>query len=197
MDIGQNAAEIVAPEWNVIGPDVAGIGDALMAAFGGAAKNPADVMKASMRLSSDLARIPPTVLNSWINKQKRDDEGTSDRRFADPAWTNNPYYHALRLAYVAECEFARAIISSSGVDAKQAAKASLGLGLLLDAIAPTNFLVSNPTAMKRAFDTAGMSLVRGARNLRAGCRSEQGPPAPGGQQRIHRRSRTSRQRPPR
>ena len=165
MDIGQNAAEIVAPEWNVIGPDIAGIGDALMAAFGGAAKNPADVMKASMRLSSDLARIPPTVLNSWINKQKGDVEGTGDRRFADPAWTNNPYYHALRLAYVAECEFARAIIASSGVDAKQAAKASLGLDLLLDAIAPTNFLVSNPTAMKRAFDTAGMSLVRGMRNF--------------------------------
>jgi polyhydroxyalkanoate synthase subunit PhaC len=165
MDIGQNAAEIVAPEWNVIGPDTAGIGDALMAAFGGAVTNPADVMKASMKLSSDLARIPPTVLSSWINKQKRDDEGTSDRRFADPAWTNNPYYHALRLAYVAECEFARAIISSSGVDAKQAAKASLGLDLLLDALAPTNFLVSNPTAMKRAFDTAGMSLVRGMRNF--------------------------------
>ena len=115
MDIGQNAAEIVAPEWNVIGPDVAGIGDALMAALGGAVKNPADVMKASMRLSSDLARIPPTVLNSWIKKQKGDDKGTSDRRFADPAWTNNPYYHALRLAYVAECEFARAIISAPPV----------------------------------------------------------------------------------
>ena len=165
MDIGQNAAEIVAPEWNVIGPDTAGIGDALMAAFGGAVTNPADVMKASMRLSSDLLRIPPTVLNSWIKKQKGDDKATSDRRFADPAWTDNPFYHALRLAYLAQCEFARAIVESSGVDAKQAAKASLGLDLLLDAIAPTNFLVSNPTAVKRAFDTAGMSLVRGMRNF--------------------------------
>ena len=58
LEIGQNAAEIVAPEWNVIGPDVAGIGDSLMAALGGAVKNPADVMTASMKLSSDLARIP-------------------------------------------------------------------------------------------------------------------------------------------
>jgi polyhydroxyalkanoate synthase subunit PhaC len=165
MEIGQNAAEIVAPEWNVIGPDTAGIGDSLMAALGGAVMNPADAMKASMRLSADLARIPSTVLNSWIKKQKDDDTGTSDRRFADPAWTDNPYFHALRLAYLAECEFARAIIGSSGVDAKQAAKASLGLDLLLDAIAPTNFLVSNPTAMKRAFDSAGMSVVRGMRNF--------------------------------
>ena len=74
LEIGQNAAEIVAPEWNVIGPDVAGIGDSLMAALGGAVKNPADVMTASMRLSSDLARIPSTVLNSWIRKPKGDDK---------------------------------------------------------------------------------------------------------------------------
>ena len=107
MDIGQNAAEIVAPEWNVIGPDTAGIGDALMAALGGAATNPADLMKASTRLSSDLARIPPTVLSSWFKKQKGDDKGTSDRRFADPAWTDNPYFHAVRLACAAQCEFAR------------------------------------------------------------------------------------------
>ena len=165
LEIGQNAAEIVAPEWNVIGPDVAGIGDALMAALGGAVKNPADVMTASMKLSSDLARIPPTVLNSWIRKQKGDDKGPIDRRFADPAWTDNPYFHAIRLVYLAQCEFARAILGSSGIDAKQAAKASLGLDLLLDAMSPTNFPVSNPAAMKRAFDTAGMSLLRGARNL--------------------------------
>src|SRR6478752_2917577 len=165
FEVGQNAAEIVAPEWDVIGPDTAGIGDALKAVLGGAAKNPADVMTASMRLSSDLARIPSTVLNSWIRKPKGDDKAPSDRRFADPAWTENPYFHAIRLAYLAQCDFARSLVDSSGVDAKQAAKASLGLNLLLDAVAPTNFLVSNPVAMKRAFETAGMSLLRGARNL--------------------------------
>jgi polyhydroxyalkanoate synthase len=165
FEVGQNAAEIVAPEWNVIGPDTAGIGDALKAAVGGAAKNPVDVVKASVRLSAELARIPSTVLTSWIRKPKGDDKSPSDRRFADPAWTVNPYFHAVRLAYLAQCEFARTIVGSSGVDAKQAAKASLGLGLLLDAMAPTNFLVSNPVAMKRAFDTGGASLLRGARNL--------------------------------
>ena len=33
--------------------------------------------------------------------------------------------------------------------------------LLLDALAPTNFLPTNPAALKRAFDTAGASLVQG------------------------------------
>jgi polyhydroxyalkanoate synthase len=36
---------------------------------------------------------------------------------------------------------------------------------MLDAMAPTNFLATNPAALKRAFDTGGMSLVLGARNF--------------------------------
>ena len=71
FEVGQNAAEIVAPEWDVIGPDTAGIGDALKAVLGGAAKNPADVMTASIRLSSDLARIPSTVLNCLDQETER------------------------------------------------------------------------------------------------------------------------------
>src|SRR4029077_6422138 len=134
FEVGQNAAEIVAPEWDVIGPDTAGIGDALKAVFGGAAKNPADVMTASIRLSSDLARVPSTVLNSWIRKRRSHEKAPRHRRFADPAGTDNPYFHAIRLAYLAQCEFARSLVGSSGVDAKQAAKASLGLNLLLDAV---------------------------------------------------------------
>ena len=36
---------------------------------------------------------------------------------------------------------------------------------MASAAAPTNFLMSNPAALKRAFDTGGMSLARGARNF--------------------------------
>ena len=39
----------------------------------------------------------------------------------------------------------------------------MALGLLVDALAPTNFLPTNPAALQRAFDTAGGSLIKGAR----------------------------------
>src|SRR5205823_10320250 len=44
-------------------------------------------------------------------------------------------------------------------------KAQMAVNFLLDALAPTNFLPTNPTALKRAFDSAGISLVRGARHF--------------------------------
>jgi polyhydroxyalkanoate synthase subunit PhaC len=38
------------------------------------------------------------------------------------------------------------------------------VSLLADALAPTNVLLTNPAALKRAFDTGGRSVVAGARN---------------------------------
>jgi polyhydroxyalkanoate synthase subunit PhaC len=166
-NVGQYAAEMLAPETNVIGlgPDTAGIGDALSTALRRAATNPGLLLKASATLTGGLAAIPSTVLNNWIAEKKAKDGKPGDRRFSDPAWTENPYFHAVLLAYLSGCDFARTLVAESGLERRQAAKAQLGLELLLDAAAPSNFLLTNPAALKRAFDTAGVSLLRGARNF--------------------------------
>ena len=65
--------------------------------------------------------------------------GTAALRFADPAWTANPAFFAVRQAHLA--------------------------GFLLDAAAPTNFLPTNPAALKRAFETGGASVVAGAGHM--------------------------------
>ncbi|MGH3996372.1 MAG: PHA/PHB synthase family protein, partial [Pseudonocardiaceae bacterium] len=44
-------------------------------------------------------------------------------------------------------------------------KADFALRQILAAAAPTNWLPTNPVALKKAFDTGGLSLVRGARNM--------------------------------
>src|SRR5207249_9272799 len=44
-------------------------------------------------------------------------------------------------------------------------KATFALPPLVDALAPTNFLATNPAALKRAFETGGVSLMRGLRNF--------------------------------
>ena len=56
-------------------------------------------------------------------------------------------------------------------------KAKLGLDLMLDAVAPSNFLLTNPTALKRAFDTAGVSLLKGARNFTSDLLKNRGMPS--------------------
>ena len=41
----------------------------------------------------------------------------------------------------------------------------MALDLMVDALSPTNFLPTNPAALQQAFDTAGASLLKGARNF--------------------------------
>jgi len=131
--LGQYAAEILAPEIKIIGPDTAGIGDSLTASIKRAATNPGLVVKAGAALTGALAAIPSTVLTDWIAAKKAKDSKPADRRFSDPAWTENPYFHAVLLAYLSGCDFARTLVSESGLQPSQAAKAELGLELMLGA----------------------------------------------------------------
>ena len=54
---------------------------------------------------------------------------------------------------------------ATGASGTRAEQARFAANIVASAAAPTNFLVTNPAALKRAFDTGGMSLARGARNF--------------------------------
>jgi polyhydroxyalkanoate synthase len=56
------------------------------------------------------------------------------------------------------------LVDDEAGDWRRAERARFMLTVLTSAAAPTNFLASNPAAVKRAFETGGSSLVRGARN---------------------------------
>jgi polyhydroxyalkanoate synthase len=88
-----------------------------------------------------------------------------DSRFRDPAWAQNPLFRMLLEWYLAADELLLDVVARAELDEVTGPKASFAARLLVDAAAPTNLLPTNPTALKRAFETGGLSLVRGARNF--------------------------------
>jgi len=90
-----------------------------------------------------------------------------ERRFTDPAWTSNPVFRTIKQTYLASAQALDRIVAELGEGASgtKAEQARFAANIVTSAAAPTNFLVTNPAALKRAFDTGGMSLVRGARNF--------------------------------
>lgn len=100
-----------------------------------------------------------------------------DKRFADPAWSENPLYRSLATRYVQLAAAAHRMVDLARLDPLSAQRAHLGVTLLADALAPTNGLLTNPAALKHAFDTAGASLVRGARNAVRDVRENGGMPS--------------------
>lgn len=88
-----------------------------------------------------------------------------DKRFNDPAWKESRLHGALLQAYLALSDAMTGYAASAGLDDKEAERAGFLMSQISDAIAPTNFLLGNPAALKRAIDTGGRSLLKGAQNL--------------------------------
>ncbi len=99
-----------------------------------------------------------------------------DKRFLDPAWSLNPLYRRLVQAYLAVEQAIGEAVEDADVDWRTRERARFVAGILASGLAPTNMLAGNPTALKHAFDTGGLSLVRGGRNLLADLRHNKGMP---------------------
>jgi polyhydroxyalkanoate synthase len=149
------------------GLDLAGLGEALAGAARRAALRPADVAVAAATFGLSVAKAGRAAAALWLGVPGEPPVPVlPDRRFADPAWAGNPFFFALLQCYLAAGQLGTDIRAAgrSG-DPVTDAKAELAAGFVLDALAPTNFLPTNPAALKRAFETGGTSLVRGAGNF--------------------------------
>jgi polyhydroxyalkanoate synthase len=89
----------------------------------------------------------------------------NDTRFRDPAWAQNPLFRMLLECYIATAKLLVELVEAGHLDELQAPKAQFAAGLVGDTVSPTNILFTNPTALKRAFDTCGGSVLRGGRNF--------------------------------
>jgi polyhydroxyalkanoate synthase subunit PhaC len=178
-EVGERAANVLAPESSLFEHvDSAGFGEALAKVLRTGVTHPLVPGQVAMRLAADLARVPFVTAASWLGREVDPPVplDPKDRRFADPAWNNNPWFYGVRLSYLAACRAARDVVGGAGLDEQTARKAAAATELMLDALAPTNFLPTNPAALKRAFDTAGVSLAKGARNFADDLRTNEGRP---------------------
>ena len=99
-----------------------------------------------------------------------------DRRFADPAFNDHPGYRRLMQAYLVGSAAARELVEEADLEPLVKRRAAFAMQLLTEAVAPTNVFLGNPAAIKQAFETAGLSLVRGGRNRAHDIRHNRGMP---------------------
>jgi polyhydroxyalkanoate synthase subunit PhaC len=164
-----DASEVLGPESGLFaGVDPADFGLATLAVLSHAAQRPPEFLGAWLRFAAAIGRAGPVAVSRWLgwdNEQSPADP--ADRRFADPAWTSNPGFNVLLQAYQAAGRLADDLLAAGrgGKDPVTDQKAELAVHFALDALAPTNFLLTNPAARKRAFETGGASVLAGARNF--------------------------------
>jgi polyhydroxyalkanoate synthase subunit PhaC len=159
--VAEDAAEAVGPEAGLFASaDMASFGESMLAVLTRAVAHPVEIGEAGLRFWATMARIgQSTVARSVGSDAPPPIQAGRDKRFTDPAWEENPGFFALRQAYLAVRKFADDVLVAGHGDPVSDRKAEMALGLLLDASSPTNFLLTNPAALKRAFETGGGSVL--------------------------------------
>jgi len=155
--VAREASDAILGANPFVGVDTRAILEATGRWLGSLSRRPARIVSRAADGALELGRIG--LGRSEIAPSR------SDRRFADPAWSENPGLHRLMQSYLLLSSTLQQLVEDAALDWKTEQRARYALTLLTDAIAPTNGLLGNPAAMKRARDTSGASLVRGARNL--------------------------------
>ncbi len=89
----------------------------------------------------------------------------NDGRFNDDAWKQNAFFYGLLQLYLLNSRYVSELVDAADLPAPAGAKAKFMTGLVADALAPTNYLFTNPKALKRAFDTGGLSVAAGGRRF--------------------------------
>ncbi|MFZ3202657.1 MAG: alpha/beta fold hydrolase [Pseudomonas sp.] len=100
-----------------------------------------------------------------------------DKRFADPAWQDNAFLRALMQSYLAGDKALGAFIEAANLGPLDKGRARFIASLLVDALAPSNLLLTNPAALRKLVDTGGMNLIRGARQFSSDLLHNRGMPS--------------------
>jgi polyhydroxyalkanoate synthase subunit PhaC len=123
----------------------------------GLARRPQRLAGQVASLGAELAQIAGG--RSQIAPERR------DRRFADPAWSQNPVLKRIMQAYLASGQAAEGVLAAADLDWRDAERLRFVLMNLIAAASPSNNPLLSPAAMKSLVDTGGLSAARGLRAL--------------------------------
>lgn len=148
-----------------LSPDPYNIGPAMGAVMSSLAAKPDRLFQAQADLFGRYMDLWSTATRRAMGETV-ETEAPRDKRFKDPAWSENPMFDFMRQSYLATSDWMNGLIrAADDVDPRTRRKAEFFTRLLTDAFSPSNFLASNPVALKALAETNGESLVKGMQNF--------------------------------
>ena len=101
----------------------------------------------------------------FFNNNTEHNQMMSDKRFSDPDWVQNPFFACLKQSYFAFSKQLLEFIENSDMNEENKYRMKFFMNQYLDAIAPSNFPLTNPQVLKGAVASNGKSLLDGMQNM--------------------------------
>ncbi|MDH3286454.1 MAG: class I poly(R)-hydroxyalkanoic acid synthase [Betaproteobacteria bacterium] len=148
--------------------DELGVAQAFFDTWAKLLADPFKLAEAQMRMWQDYASL---MQSSWLRFIGQDTTPVaqphkSDRRFKHEDWEQNFLYDYIKQSYLISAKHLhQAVAGVEGLDQKAAKKVDFYTRQYIDALSPSNFVLTNPEVMRETVATGGKNLVKGLSNL--------------------------------
>ncbi len=89
-----------------------------------------------------------------------------DRRFKSPMWQESAVFDFIKQSYLLTSRWMEHVVrSTEGMDEETRQKIDFSTKQFINAMAPSNFLLTNPEVLQETLDTQGENLIKGLENL--------------------------------
>ncbi len=149
-------------------PDVTGLGRTYLELSASLMQNPGKLFEVQTQAWT-------AYTNLWLNSAKAmlgeeaspvREPGTGDRRFRHAAWDEHPFFSFIKQSYLVTADAILSAVSDvDDIDQKTAGKAQFYTRQFVDAMSPTNFLLTNPEVLEATLDSKGENLLKGMQNF--------------------------------
>ena len=150
--------------------------------------DPMNIGHAFMEMTTQLMRDPAKLVQAqigfwqdymtlWQNTARRMWGGENepvieadpkDRRFKDEAWKESEVFDFIKQSYLLSARYVNDVVTHvDGLDPKTAQKVDFYSRQFMDAMSPSNFLMTNPEVLRKTAESGGENLLRGLNNLLA------------------------------
>ncbi len=131
--------------------------------------HPEKLMQAQMSLWQDYLTLwQRTAERFWGGKAEEPlvEPAASDRRFKDAAWSDGTLFDFIKQSYLLTARWLQSMVREvDGLDDKTARKVDFYTRQFVDAMAPSNFLLTNPEVLRTTIETGGENLVTGLKHV--------------------------------
>ena len=130
--------------------------------------DPAKLVQAQMTLWQDYMRLWQSTAQRMLGQEAEPvatpEQG--DRRFKHPEWDENDLFDFVKQSYLLTARWMQSTVKNvEGLDEKTAQKVDFYTRQFVDAMAPSNFVMTNPEVLRATLESGGENLVKGLNNL--------------------------------
>ena len=168
--IAQAAMRQVGRPGAEVAPDPFHVGPALTEVATQLAADPQRMVKAQIELFEGYMELWRTAARRAGGEEAQPvaQPAKGDKRFNDPDWSANPVFDVMKQSYLLTSNWLNKLVSDvDGVEPMSKRRVEFFTKMLTDAFSPSNFLMSNPAALREALQSNGGSLLKGAQQFAA------------------------------